>query len=704
MMTMHHRLLRARLAVDKDFSLWRPPPKLSLIQWSDQYRRIAAGTSASPGRWHTNAQPVAFGPMAAVFDHGTHTVTVMSATQLFKSELILCVAGYYIHQDPSPILLVQPTQGAAAAFSKERFAPTVAAMPVLRALIERSKAHDSESTLQHKRYPGGSLDFVGANSPSDLASRPKRIILEDEIDLYPVSAGDSGDPMKLAEERASTYHAVGRAKFVRTCSPTIKGFSRIEREYLASDQRKCFVSCFHCNHDQVLTWAHVRWDRDEQNNHLVETAAIACEECGAIWSERDRVAILNALEHAPDHGWRQTKPFACCGEIHVPSVWDDNGRSICPHCETPSPYNGHAGFHCSKLYSKRHRLPEIVKEFLAAKGDPELLKKWTNSALAELWEPQYSASFDPNSLMARTELYGPSDLPEAVRVITGFCDVQNDRLEVQFVGWGKDEEAWPFKYDIVYQNPALPSAWKELDSLIAEQFTTVTGRALRVSAFGIDWGGGFGDQVLSYCRARRGRRIFACKGFAGSKPIWPGKASRAKSNDIFFALGVDTGKDKIHAALKIDPPTDPGLPKPGFIHFPVAEGFGPEYFEQLNAERRQIRKRLGQDYVVWVKVRERNEALDTLVGNLAMRKSLPRNIQAGLEYSVRGPVQQPVVQQSDEPETGEASPQPSQAPARQSPTGQYYPDGTPFFAPPGQRGPRPATPWVNRSRFGWHDD
>jgi phage terminase large subunit GpA-like protein len=648
-----HQLRRARQAIDKDLSLWRPPPKLNLIQWADTFRRVAAKTSASPGRWKTSSQPIAFGPMAAVLDHDTHTVSVMAGTQILKTEFLLNVACYFIHQDASPILFVQPTQGAAAAFSKERFAPTVEAMPVLRNLVERSKAHDSENTLTHKAFPGGSLDFVGANSPTDLASRPIRIVLCDELDKWPVSAGSESDPLKLAEERASTYKAVGRAKFVRTCSPTVKDSSRIEREYLASDQRKCFVTCIHCNHDQALTWSHVRWDRDEQNNHLPETAALACEMCGAIWSERDRIAILNALEFARGYGWRQTKAFTCCGETHVPSVWNDQGRSICPSCQLPSPYGGHAGFHASKLYSKRHRLPEIVQEFLETKGDQELLRKWTNSAMAELWTQQYSATFDPNALITRAETYGPDDLPEAVKMVTAFADVQGDRLEVQFVGWGRDEEAWPFKYDIIYQNPAQPQAWKELDALIAEKFSTVTGRPLRVAAFGIDWGGSHGDAVLSYCRARRGRRIFACKGFAGAKPIWPSKASRAKSGDIFYATGVDTAKDKIYAALRIDPPSEPGFAKPGFIHFPVADNFGPEYFEQLNAERKQLRKRLGQPFTVWVKIRERNEALDTLVGNLAMRKSLPRNIAAGLEYSIARP-------EHIEPEPDQSPPRPRQ--------------------------------------------
>ena len=415
-------------ALMKAILVFTPPPDLNLIEWAHTYRNVASKTSATPGRWKTNAQPCVFGPMAAVLDADTHTVSIMAGTQLIKTELLINVAGYFIHQDPSAILFVQPTQGKAAEFSKERFAPTVEVSPALRKLVEPPKARDSENTITHKEFPGGVLNFVGANSPSDLASRPARIILSDEIDKYPPSAGSEGDPLKLAEERASTYKALGRAKFVRTCSPTVEGESRIEREYLASDMRRLFVTCPHCAFDQVLTWAHMHWDRDGADASLPETAALRCQECGVYWSERERIEALDALEFTSDYGWRQTADFSCCDQKHTPSRWNSIGRSICPVCELPSPYNGHAGFHVSKLYSKRHRMPEIVQEFLVAKGNVADLQKWTNTALAELWKPADTESFNSSALIARAEPYDGDDLPEAVKVVTGFCDVQATAL------------------------------------------------------------------------------------------------------------------------------------------------------------------------------------------------------------------------------------------------------------------------------------
>jgi phage terminase large subunit GpA-like protein len=571
--------------------------------------------------------------MLAITERDTHTVTVMAATQVLKTEFLLNTACYFIHQDPSPILFIQPTQGAAESFSKERFAPTVAATPILKQLIEPARSRTSENTVTHKAYPGGAIDFVGANSPTDLASRPKRIILADEIDKYPPSAGSEGDPLKLGEERASTYHALGRAKFARACSPTEEGTSRIGREYAASDRRKCFIACQHCGHEQVLNWSHVTWDKGPGGEHLADTAAIRCESCGVVWSERDRQSSLAALADRSDKGWRQTREFFCCEELRVPDRWTAAGRAYCKVCEKPAPYNGHAGFVVSKLYSARHRLAEIVREFLDARHDAELLRKFTNTALAELWKPRGREGLDGTGLISRAENYGPDDLPDEVQVVTGFADVQGDRLEVQAIAWGADEEAWPFLYEIIQQDPAQPAAWKELDALTKRIFKTREGRLLRFAAFGIDTGGHHGAQVYAFCRTRRRRRIFPTKGFA-TGPLWTPRPSRSKTNDAFWKIGTNAAKDAVYARLRINPP-EAGQRKPGYIHFPAQDNFGPDYFSQLTVEVRETHRRGGQPYTVWVCPEgKRNEALDTFVGSLAVRRSLPRSIERTLEFSL----------------------------------------------------------------------
>jgi len=101
-----------------------------------------------------------------------------------------------------------------------------------------------------KDFPGGILVLTGANSAVGLRSMPARYLFLDEVDAYPPSADEEGDPVALAEARTRTF--AWRRKVFLVSTPTIKGLSRIEREYEASDQRRFFVGCPHCGHQNQL--------------------------------------------------------------------------------------------------------------------------------------------------------------------------------------------------------------------------------------------------------------------------------------------------------------------------------------------------------------------------------------------------------------------------------------------------------------------
>lgn len=613
-----------------------------MVEWADAYRVIARQNSANPGPWKTSRVPIAYGPMLAITERDTQIITLVACTQIVKSEFLQNVAGYFIHQDPASILFVQPTQKLAESFSKERFSPTRDATPALRELIPDAKSRDSGVTITHKEYPGGTLDFVGANSPVDLASRPKRIVLSDEIDLYPADAGGMGDPLALAEERSSTFKK--RRKNVRVCSPSDEATSRIHREYLASDQRRCFVACPHCEHEQVLRWSRetVIWDRDADGNHLPHTVRYHCEACGAGWSEAERTAALRSLAGKPDHGWRQTRPFRCCGEEHIPARWDAEGRSLCPSCGERSFYSGHAGFHVSKLYSTRHDLADVVKEWLGAQKSPDKLRKFVNTALAEVWKEKVEA-LDSRALADRREAYTHDTAPEAVRLVVFGADTQDDRIEVTFLGYGDDEEVWVLRHEVLLGDTAKKTVWDELDDLIKQPIHTVDGRSLTAQAGCIDTQGHRGEMVHAFCRVRKSRRIYPVAGRGnderGSKMIWPKTPSRTKNaGDRLYIVGVDTAKDALLSALTILP--DPnGEPVPRAVHFPQ-EGLSADYFEQLTAERAVVRFKNNVGIRKWTKKEEgaRNEALDCFVYGMAARLSLPTKLHR--RVAPRAPVEE----------------------------------------------------------------
>lgn len=154
------------------FSVLAPPPNMTVSQWADKYRRLSSESSAEPGRWRTSKAPYQREIMDAVCDMRVQKVVIMSAAQIGKTDaLILNPIGYYMHYDPSPIMVMQPTIQMAETFSKDRLSPMLRDTPVLRDKVN-DKSRNSGNTILQKIFPGGHVTMVGANSPSSLASRP----------------------------------------------------------------------------------------------------------------------------------------------------------------------------------------------------------------------------------------------------------------------------------------------------------------------------------------------------------------------------------------------------------------------------------------------------------------------------------------------------------------------------------------------------
>lgn len=579
-----------------------PPPKLKISEWADRYRKLSPESSAEPGQWITARAEYQRGIMDAISDPKNERVAIMTSAQVGKTEFLNNVVGFHVAQDPAPILFLQPTLEMAEAWSKDRLAPMLRDTPVLTEKIADPRARDSGNTLLHKRFNGGHLTIVGANAPAGLASRPIRIVLADEVDRYPASAGTEGDPLSLAIVRTKTFW---NRKIVVVSTPTIKGVSRIEMEWEKSDKRRYFVPCAHCGFEQYLVWAQVMWPKDRHSE-----ARYHCVECGVGWTDAERRA---AVKHGK---WVATDP------------------------DKPI-----AGFHLNELYSPWSTPAQVAEAFRdACKGGPETLKTWTNTSLGETWEDT-GETVDQHSLMARAEDWGKT-APEGVLVVTAGVDVQDDRLEVERVGWGVNEESWSLDHRILYGDPSAPDLWNRLDEYLLTPTTTLDGRTLKVKASCVDTGGHFTQQVYAYCKARAARAVWAIKGQSnqsGGKPIWPKRASRNNKGKVnLFMVGVDTAKDVIYARLRI---TDPG--GKGYCHFPV--GRDAAWFEQLTAEKVVTKWVRGFPQRVWEKLPSvRNEALDLRVYAYAALLSLNIVWDRELRKAASAPRSRPQLEPEDE--------------------------------------------------------
>lgn len=546
-----------------------------MSQWADQYRRLSPEASSEPGKWVTDRAPYQRGMMDAVNEPGVCEVVLMTSSQVGKTEIINNIIGYFAHQDPSPMLLIQPTLDMAETWSKDRLAPMIRDTEELTDLFGDPRSRDSNNTLLHKKFAGGHITMAGANSPASLASRPIRIVLLDEEDRYPHSAGTEGDPGSLAQKRTTTFW---NRLLVSVSTPTVEDESKIESRYQQSDQRKFYVPCSECDTFQVLSWSQVKFEKGKP-----DTTHYACEHCEAKLKESDKMWMLA-------HGeWRAEAAF-----------------------------NGIAGFHINELYSPWVKWSEMVENFLKAKRLPETLKVWVNTSLGETWKDK-TEGVDPAGLLGRKENWGRV-APEGVIVITAGVDVQDDRLEAEVVGWGVGQESWSLQFHVLHGDPAQNKVWEDLDNVLTQTVKTSDGRILSVSCACVDSGGHQTQRVYEYCKAREYSRVYAIKGASQMGKPLVSKFSKANKLRVkLFSIGTDTAKQMIYSRLKIH------QPGPGYCHFPA--DYPEEYFKQLTAERIQTRFVNGHPSRIWVMPKgRRNEALDCRVYGLAALHILNPNL------------------------------------------------------------------------------
>lgn len=570
---------------------WAPPTKLTVSQWADAHRILSPESSAAVGRWETARAEFQRGVMDAVSDPDVEEVVIMSSVQIGKTEIISNVIGDGIDNDPSPMLLVEPTLEIAHAYSKDRLAPMIRDTARLRGKVRDVKSRDSGNTLLHKIFPGGHITLAGANSPASLSSRPVRRVLCDEVDRFPVSAGAEGDPVSLAKNRSVTFW---NRKIVLASTPTIKGRSRIESAYEASDKRKYWVPCPHCQTFQILKWCQVRWPSPSGEGkwkaeaHRPEDAVYLCESCGAELTHADKQNMVAKGE------WRADAQF-----------------------------KGIAGFWINALYSPWMTVAAIAQQFLAAKaGGPLQLQVFTNTILAETWAEHAAESLDENIFYHRREQYA-AQVPAGAAVLTAGVDVQEDRIECEVRGWGRGEESWGIEKKVFFGPTTDPNggAWQSLDEYLPTTFLHASGIRLPIACTCIDTGFRT-KEAYAFIRPRQGRRIFAVKGSKDrGKPIVSRPTKSGVSAVFLFEVGTDTAKTTIHARLRT---AEPG---PGYLHFPMT--YDLDHFEQLTAEKQVTTFRKGYRQVEWVKEpNSRNEALDLTVYNLAALAILNPNLDA----------------------------------------------------------------------------
>lgn len=566
--------------------LWLPPEKRTVAEWADENRVLFSESSAEPGHWRSNRTPYMIPIMEAFTDRKVERIYVMSSSQVGKSELLNNCIGYAVDVDPGPMLFIHPTVEMARYYSKGRLDSMFEGTPVLKVKMKSTKSRSGGKEILRKGFAGGHLTFVGANAPAGLSSFPIRYVFGDEWDRWPVSAGDEGDPAKLAEKRTLTFH---NRKIVMVSTPTVKDVSAIEDAYLLGTQEEWRYECPNCGEYHYLTFNQMVYEKESfEVNHQTQWK---------VWDMKWR---------CPD----------CCFLFSEQEMKRQHQKYVAQNPEALK--EGIRSFRLNAFSSPWLSWESIALEFQNAYKDPEKLKVVFNTLFGESFEDRTGMQ-DETEVEKRAEEY-EAEVPDGVLVLTCAVDTQDDRLEYEVVGHGWHKETWGIKYGVIPGDPDLDFPWERLDEVIDKTYSFKNGRGIRISITFVDSGGNKTQSVYKQTRARLSKRVFSIKGKAGDGVPLVDKASTVYLNADkrkkcwLYLLGVNAGKAEIMRAVQV------GTPGPRYMHYPKGRGYDEKYYRGLLSERLIYRGKKFQ----WEPIpgRPRNEPLDIRNYNLAAFSAL----------------------------------------------------------------------------------
>jgi phage terminase large subunit GpA-like protein len=559
----------------------RPEVQLTVSEWADAHRRLPKKSSAEPGPWRTDRTPYLRELMDCLSTTSeVEEIVFMKAAQVGGSEAILNAIGYVIDHSPGPAMIIQPTEGLAKRFSRQRLEPLIIVTPRVAAKVAPAWQRDSGNTILGKDFPGGQLILTGANSAVGLRSMPAQYVFMDEIDGYPVDVDEEGSPIELVEARQRTF---ARRKRAKVSTPTIAGRSAIEAAYEASDQRRYYVPCPDCGEMQPLEFARLQWSK---LGLRPEKAVYECRACDYHIRDHEKTEMLAKGE------WRAEKP-------------EHAGKT--------------RGYHLNALYAPVGWMSwgDIATQFVASHLDPEKFRVFINTVLGEVWTSKGEAPAW-EALQRRRETYPIGTVPKGALFLTAGVDVQKDRVVYEVVGWGRGKRSWSVDYgEIAGDTADLDNGpWSQVDEMLARTFKHESGLTMPIRMLAVDSGYNT-HAVYDWAKKYPMNRVLAVKGVEGSgvligtptKVEITDRGRKLRRGGQVWPVSVSVAKSELYGWLRLEPPADGVEPPPGFCHFPQ---YGDEYFKQLTAEQLVAHKtRKGFIKLEWQLIPGRqNHALD----------------------------------------------------------------------------------------------
>jgi phage terminase large subunit GpA-like protein len=502
----------------------------------------------------------------------------------------------------------QPTDADSDEFCKAEVEPMLRDVKVMKSVFPSHIRKSKANTLNMKKFLGSILFMKGGTSSGNYRRMTLQTFYADEFSAFDEKIEKSADPWTLMWKR---LEGATWPKAIVGSTPRVKHADHTERRFLAAQARmRFYVDCPRCGVEHPLTWGGpdvqhgFKWESHDPEG----TVHHVCPHCHGKMTQAEYLRTWDAGIWVSDCG-----NYRCHAMADGTYYWTD-GQG----CRLLSPPR-HVGAHVWTAYSPQTTWAVIVREFLHAlqafkAGDKGPMEGFVNETRGETWEDEVEKT-DSHELQRRAEPYPLRRVPVGGLDLVASVDTQDKWWAVTVMAVGRAGEHWIVDYVEFDGNPGDERDWEsKLYPYLKSTFYHWHGAPMMISGVGVDTGGNHTHQAYNFCRTHAAEKFFALKGDSvDGKPI----KSKASTVDVnhkgrvikrglkLWWVGTDTAKDLIFSRLTLK------SAGPGYIHF--SQGLPSQYYLGLTSEvRRQIRTASGLKHR-WVKVRDRNEPLDTLV-------------------------------------------------------------------------------------------
>lgn len=588
-------------------------PKTTLItcaEWAEEHRYMNSKITGRTGQFSFANAPYCREICETLSKNSsTQQVAIMKGVQLgFTTSVIENLIGYLIDLNPTGIMFVFPSEQTAKDYKSVKIDNLIdnsGLRAKIAAQTQDRNTRKTGDTTTLVEFSGGMLLFASANNAKQLRSHPVKFILMDELDGYPETLKNEGDPVEIAAHRVDSYLESG-AKVLYNSTPTMAHKSKIKKYYDKGDCRKYFVPCPICGEYQELVFY-----KSDGGEYPDEKATIKnkikLKPYGIIFDkdackEGDYSSVRYRCKHCGndfDNSYKYS--------IEQRGEWRPTQKAKIPFFRS---------YHLSALYSLTKPWWKIVSEFIEAGNDPKMLQTFFNLNLGEPFEDRMGGVEYQTVQRLRDTQTENNVVPDDALILTCVADVQRDRIECEIKAWGDRFRCWGIDHRVFRGNTSdvYDPCWAEFAKIKDEVFNNGD----RVEIMLVDSGDGeLRDVVYSFCDMFGDGLIMPLKGFVSTN------RTREKFRIVeiqefegiaLVEIYVDLYKNTLSRYLSQEERIDDDYPD-GWFTF--ANGYSDEYFRQLTTERKvKVTTPGGLTTIKWVQ-HGRNEAFDLNVYSLA---------------------------------------------------------------------------------------